>query len=186
MNLWLRLIWIALTARFRKPATIFDTTSITLYVLPNDIDFNGHVNNGRYLSLADLGRMDFVLRTGTARVALAKRAVPVVGDAMAKFRKELSPFQRYEIHTKILGWDEKWTFMEHRFVSKGRVAGIVLMRGVFKASSGPVKPAAILEGLGLQAESPTMPKWLTDWNQSCEDLAASLRQEESQVAEPTR
>jgi len=179
MNLWFRLIWLVLTVRLRKPATIFDTTTISLYVLPNDVDFNGHINNGRYLTLADLGRIDYMLRTGSAKIAIAKRAFPVVGDAMAKFRKELKPFERYELQTRLLGWDEKWTFVEHRFVSRGRVAGIVVIRGLFRSAAGIVKPAEFLEGLELQAQSPTLPQWLLDWNQSCEELTTSLREEET-------
>ena len=38
--------------------------------MPNDLDFNGHVTNGRYFTLADLGRLDFAIRTGSARIAI--------------------------------------------------------------------------------------------------------------------
>ena len=53
MNLWLRLIKVVLRALFARRIGILDTSRITLRVWPNDLDFNGHVNNGRFLTLAD-------------------------------------------------------------------------------------------------------------------------------------
>jgi acyl-CoA thioesterase FadM len=185
MNLWLRLIWMLLTARFRGPVQLFDTSVVRLRVLPNDLDFNGHVNNGRYLSLADLGRLDFVIRTGAVRVAIANRTIPLIGDAVAKFRKDLKLFQRYDLQSRLLGWDEKWIFMEHRFVRGGRVAGVVIIRGQFRSSGGPLSPSTILAGLGLAQDtvSPSLPDWALAWRRSCDALGEALREEERNRAE---
>jgi acyl-CoA thioesterase FadM len=178
MNLWLRLIWMLLGTLWRQRAGVLDTTTMRLRVLPNDLDFNGHVNNGRYLTLADLGRLDFVVRTGLARVAFAQRAIPIVGDAVAKFRKDLKPFEAYELQTRVLGWDDKWTFMEHRFVRHGRVAGVVVMRGLFRGASGPISPAVFQAALGIAVASPPLPDWVLAWHRSCDGLAQVLRDEE--------
>ena len=182
MNLWLRLIWMLVTVRFRKPVSIFDTTTLQMRVLSNDLDFNGHVNNGRYFTLADIGRLDFVVRTGSARIAIKQRALPIVGDAMAKFRKDLKLFESYELQTRLLGWDDKWTFMEHRFVCKGRVAAVVVMRGLFRSTKGLIPPGIFLAGLGLAIASPQLPDWLVTWSQSCDDIAGALRIEENMEA----
>ncbi|PRC94962.1 thioesterase family protein [Solimicrobium silvestre] len=179
MNLWFRLIWMLLTVRWRKPATIFDTTSLSMRVLPNDLDFNGHVNNGRYFTIADIGRMDFVLRTGAMRIAIEQRALPIVGDAMAKFRKDLKPFERYELQTRLLGWDEKWIFMEHCFVCRGRVAAVIAMRGLFRAKQGSLPPSAFLAELGITTASPPLPDWVRAWSQSCDSLGGVLREAEA-------
>jgi acyl-CoA thioesterase FadM len=156
------------------------TTVIRLRVWPLDLDLNRHVTNGRYFTLADLGRMDYVLRSGAFRVALRNKAVPIVGDTWGKFRRELKLFEAFEIHTRMLGWDDKWSFMEHRFVSKGRVIGVVVMRGVFRTGKGTVAPGEFARELGLDEQSPPMPTWLTDWSQSCNDMSAQLREEEGQ------
>jgi acyl-CoA thioesterase FadM len=178
MNLWFRLLWMVLTWRLRPASGIFGTTTLRMRVLPNDLDLNAHVNNGRYFTLADIGRMDFVLRTGAARVALRRKAAPIVGDSMAKFRKDLKPFERFELATRVLGWDEKWVFMEHRFVREGRVAGVVVMRGLFRTRGGVLAPAELLADLGVDAPSPPLPDWIAAWNRSCDGLASALRAEE--------
>ncbi len=162
MNLWLRLIMMLLGHRRRGKAGLLDTTVLHMRVLPNDLDFNGHMTNGRYFTVADVGRLDYVLRTGVLKVALQNRAKPIVADAEARFRKELRPFQRFELHTRLLGWDDKWTFMEHRFVSAGRVAGVVLMRGTFIGPNGPVKPAVFSAALGVAPQSPPLPGYLVE------------------------
>lgn len=181
MNLWFRLIWMLLTVRWRKRAGVLDVTTLRMTVLPNDLDFNGHVNNGRYLTLADVARMDFVLRSGAARVALGLRARPIVGDAMAKFRRDLRLFERYDIETRMLGWDEKWSFMEHRFVRQGRVLGVVVMRGLFVAPDGPVTPATLVAAMQLDPVSPPLPAWVRNWSASCDSLSDTLRAEEAQA-----
>ena len=99
---------------------LLTTTTVSLRVWPNDLDVNLHVNNGRYLALADIGRIHWFALTGALGVARRQKAFPVVGDAIAKFRRDLKVFQTFEIQTRLIGWDRKWGFIEHRFV-RGRI-----------------------------------------------------------------
>jgi acyl-CoA thioesterase FadM len=178
MNLWFRLILMLLRRPWRKPAAPMDTTVVRMRVWPTDLDLNRHVTNGRYFTLADIGRMDYVLRSGAFRVALKHKAVPIVGDTWGKFRRELRLFETFEIHTRMLGWDEKWSFMEHRFVKDGRVLGVVVMRGLFRSPKGGVSPGEFARHLGLAEQSPEMPEWLLGWSRSCDGMSAALRGEE--------
>ncbi|MYM21997.1 thioesterase [Duganella sp. FT135W] len=179
MNLWIRLIWMLLKRPWRQSADPFSITVIRMGVWPHDLDLNRHVTNGRYFTMADIGRMDYVLKTGAFRTALRLKAVPIVGDAWGKFRRELKLFETFEIHTRMLGWDDKWSFLEHRFVKDGRTAGVVIMRGVFRAPKGTVPPAVLIKDLGLPEQSPAMPDWLTAWSARCDGMSAQLRHEEA-------
>jgi acyl-CoA thioesterase FadM len=147
-------------------------------VWPNDLDFNAHVNNGRYLALADIGRMHWFVRTGMLRAAQQHKAYPVVGDAIAKFRRDLKVFQSFEIHSRLIGWDRKWGFIEHRFLRDGRVIGVVVVRGVFKGATGPVDPGALSAGLADKPASPALPEWVAQFQQCADLLSESLREEE--------
>ena len=64
MNLWPRLIRVWLAARRRPSLTVEDESVIRVRVWPHDLDLWGHVNGGRYLTLSDLSRLDFSIRTG--------------------------------------------------------------------------------------------------------------------------
>lgn len=179
MNLWFRLLMMLLRRPWRQAADPFATTVVPMRVWPLDLDLNRHVTNGRYFTMADVGRMDYVLKTGAFRTALRHKAVPIVGDVWGKFRRELKLFQRFEIHTRMLGWNDKWIFIEHRFVSKGRVIGVVIMRGVFRAARGTLPPLEIVRDLGVPEQSPALPEWLMRWSASCDAMSLQLREEEA-------
>lgn len=56
MNLWLRLLWLIVTAKARGALVLPEGVSIvTFRVWPHDLDLSVHMNNGRYLTLMDLG-----------------------------------------------------------------------------------------------------------------------------------
>lgn len=175
---WLRLIRVGFGLIAATRVDLLATTRVSLRVWPNDLDLNLHVNNGRYLALADIGRAHWFVLTGALDVARRQKAFPVVGDAIAKFRRDLKAFQTFEIRTRLIGWDHRWGFLEHRFVRKGRVIGVVTIRGVFKGPDGPVDPRVLLAGLSHAAASPELPEWLNRFQQSSELLSEQLRAEE--------
>jgi acyl-CoA thioesterase FadM len=175
---WLRLFRVGLGLVAASKVDLLATTRVSLRVWPNDLDFNLHVNNGRYLALADIGRMHWFVRTGVLGVARRYKAYPVVGDAIAKFRRDLKVFQSFEIYSRLIGWDHKWGFLEHRFVRGGRVIGVVAIRGVFKGPGGPVDPGDLLAGLAHAAVSPELPTWANRFHQGSESLSELLREEE--------
>jgi acyl-CoA thioesterase FadM len=175
---WLRLIRVGFSLIFASKVDLLATTRVSLLVWPNDLDVNLHVNNGRYLALADIGRMHWFVLSGALGAARRHSAFPVVGDAIAKFRRDLKAFQRFEIHTRLLGWDRKWGFIEHRFVRENRVIGTVVIRGVFKGPAGPLDPAVLLKDLAHDAPSPELPEWANRFQQCSELLSESLRAEE--------
>jgi acyl-CoA thioesterase FadM len=180
MFLWVRLIGLLLF-RDRQRVDVLATTRLRLRAWPTDLDLNGHVNNGRYLMLADLARIHWFLRTGVMRTALRQRARPLVGDAMAKFRRDLRLFQSFEIHSRLLGWDERWGFLEHRFVRDGRVIAVVAIRGMFRGPNGPLDPGQLLGSLNKPTTSPPLPEWLLTWDRGSEQLSAMLRLEEGRA-----
>ncbi|MDB5490660.1 MAG: Mesenchymal stem cell protein, partial [Micavibrio sp.] len=59
MNLYLRVLIVIFRALFGQPMTDVTTPQrIRLRVYPNDLDSNLHMNNGRYLTVMDLGRLN--------------------------------------------------------------------------------------------------------------------------------
>ena len=65
MNLYLRLVWLYARSRFRSRLAPQDTAVTPFRVWPSDLDTLWHMNNGKYLSIMDLGRMDLMMRSGT-------------------------------------------------------------------------------------------------------------------------
>ena len=110
MNLIFRLAWLALTARFRRHVDLLGPALTPFRVLPTDCDVLLHVNNGVYLSLMDLGRVDLMLRSGMFARLRARGWYPVVAGQSIQYFKSLNPFERFTIETRIVGWDERSFF----------------------------------------------------------------------------
>jgi len=175
---WFRLARVGFGLTAESKVDLLATTRVRLRVWPNDLDYNLHVNNGRYLALAQISGAHWFVRTGSLGIARQHKAFPVIGDAFAKFRHDLKVFQTFEIHTRVIGWDSKWVFFEHRFVRKDRVIGVVAIRGVFRGPDGPVDPQVLLAGLAHTAPSPALPDWANHFHQGGELLSELLRDEE--------
>lgn len=164
MNLWLRVIWLFLTAPFKaRIEAPFGVSRLRFMVLPNDLDTNLHLNNGRYMTIADLGRTDLVLRTGLWRAVLKEGLLPMLSGGAIRFRRELRPFQRYTLESRIVTWRATAFVMEHRFVTKDRegadiTAAIALVRGgLYDKRGRKFLPAAHLaEMAGYAGEAPAV------------------------------
>ncbi len=156
VNLFLRLIWIVIAA-FRKPGVgILDETRIRLRVLPNDLDTNIHMNNGRYLTVMDLGRTDLTIRSGLWRAMRDNRWAPVVGGARMTYRRPLDAFQRYDLTTRVIGWDDKWVYMEQRFEVAGHIHARGLVKALFLNGRRRVPSAELVAALGHDGASPVL------------------------------
>ncbi|MDZ7513506.1 thioesterase family protein [Stenotrophomonas muris] len=115
MNLWFRLLHLLLYSLFRpKLEAPFGVSRPQFRVLPNDLDSNLHMTNGRYWNIFDLGRLDLILRMGLGRVALREKWAPIVGAGTIQFRRELKPFQRFTLETRLVGWVGSRGIMEQR------------------------------------------------------------------------
>ncbi|GLK81079.1 thioesterase family protein [Methylopila turkensis] len=158
MNLWLRLLWLIVTFRFRPKLTPpFDVSNLTFRVWPHDLDLSAHMNNGRYWTLMDLGRTDMILRSGLWRAVLAHRWTPVVSAGEIRFRRELRPFARFRLRTAIASWTETHLVIEHRFLDEGdAVAAIALVRAALydRAARRFVPIRELMAEVGVVAESP--------------------------------
>ena len=175
---WLRLIGVGSSALKQPRIGLFDTTRVKLRVWPDDIDGNLHVNNGRYLTLADLGSITWFLRSGVLSQARRFRAIPLVADSIAKFRRDLKLMQAFTIETRLLGWERRCIFLQHRFLVDEYVSALVAVRCVFKSGRRTIYPSELLGGLSTRTQSPVLPAWLSQFSESCDALTRTLHEEE--------
>jgi acyl-CoA thioesterase FadM len=152
-----RISFTVLGSLTRPRAGMLDEVRLPLRIWPTDLDPYGHLNNGRYLTLMDMGRLEYGLRTGLARELLSRRWVPVLGAAAVEFRRELRAFQRCELVTRLAAWDDKWFFFEQHMEYAGQVHARAVVRGVTKLGRQTVPPAEVLATVGLASPSPLSP-----------------------------
>ena len=190
MNLWLRLLLTLVTAGWRSALSPLETSAKRFRVWPHDLDLSGHMNNGRYLTIMDLGRLDLVARCGLWRIVWRERLTPVVGTATIRFRRELKCFQSFLVETRIIGWLESTVVFEQRFIfatgaRKGEVGAEALVRaGIYDRSKRRfVAVDEILRRLGsVSIESPELSLSVQRFLELEETMRSSLRESKTIAA----
>lgn len=164
MNLIFRMIRVLLTARRRSPVHALGETSLTFTVWPTDVDVLVHMNNGRYLTLMDLGRADAVRRNGIRKALKSRNWYTVVASEAIRFRESLPLFERFELRTRILGWDEKSFYVRQQFLVRGRVVAVGIVRVRFlKGSGGTLSAAEVAQVIMPGVAAPRLPDYIPIW-----------------------
>lgn len=163
MNLLFRLIWVICSKFWRRHLHPLSESVLHLRVLPNDLDLNLHMNNGRFLSLMDLGRLDLLIRTDLAAALFRHRWQPLVGAVNIRYKVSLLPFQRYRLRTKVIGWDEKWFYIEQRFERGNRTVAVALVKALFRGDHRNIPPEETLRLIRVNIDPPVMPDKIKKW-----------------------
>lgn len=165
MNRALRVLTTVATAKGRGVVASGEAAVLPLRVLPNDIDFAGHMNNGVYFTMADLGRIDLAIRSGWGRAQVRHRVSPVVMQETMTFRTSLKPLQAYELHSVVAGWDRVSVFYEQRFVVDGQVCAQALVRMRFLQRGKGVDTDRLWQLLGIEPPPSAVPEWAKGWGE---------------------
>jgi acyl-CoA thioesterase FadM len=167
MNMFLRLIVVVVRARLRGQAPTLGAGRIPLRVRLRDLDPLGHMNNGVYFSIFDLGRIDLILRSGMYARFTQRGWYAVVTAETGSFRRELKPFRRFDLETRVIGWDERHLYFEHRIVSGGRLATSAVVQLRFLSRSGErIEPGQVMALMPDEPTRPDLPTWVADWGKS--------------------
>ena len=165
MNMYLRLLLFLLRVRAKSALSIWDTSHASFRVNPADLDVQRHMNNGRYLSIMDLGRMDLMLRSGFWKRITDAGWYPVVAGQTITYRRSLTLGQRFELATRVIGYDERWIYMEQVFRRGDTVIADAIVRARFlRSSGGSVDVQEVLDLVGQPPADLMLPDWAETWN----------------------
>jgi acyl-CoA thioesterase FadM len=165
VNLWLRLFYELVSWRFRSKLHWSDVGKRRFRVWPSDLDIYRHMNNGKFPVLFDLSRYDLALRSNTWSNWKKLGWYPVVVAETIVFRKSLMPWQKFDMESRVLGWDDQAFYYDQRMVVDGEIytQGIVRIR-FLKKSRGIVTPPEVLElTKDWQGPDPVLPDWVKRW-----------------------
>lgn len=163
MNLYLRLLWLLWKLRSLSRRGLFEESRIAFCVWPNDCDLNLHMNNGRYLTFMDLGRVHLTAQSGLLREAFRRRWMPVLAAAEITFIRSLKPFAKFDLVTRLLTWDEKYIYLEQGFEHNGELCAHALVKGLFLERGVRVPSTEVLQAIGYGEAPPPMPEALQHW-----------------------
>src|SRR5687768_16589990 len=167
MLLLVRFFIIILRSFFRPRIGALEDSIVRFTVLPHDCDLNFHLNGGRFISFMGISRVELLGRIRLLRPMLRRRWRPVMAGVMVRFRRSVLPFQRFAVRSRILGWDEKWFYIQHIVEKDGELCATGYARGVIRDGKRNVPPAEVLSLLKLESvESPPLPQAVALWREA--------------------
>jgi acyl-CoA thioesterase FadM len=152
-----------LTARRAPPLAPFQAHVSHHICWPWDIDPWMELNNGRTLTLFDLGRIPFAMRSGMVGAAKANGwGITAAGNSV-RYRRRVRAFQRVTMVTRALGWDDRFFYIEQSMWRGDECCNHMLLRSAVTSAQGIVPPARVAQAMGHSGPSPELPDWVQAW-----------------------
>lgn len=155
----------------------FEESKIKMRVWPWDIDMFLELNNGRYLTLMDIGRFNVGIRIELFKVLKQNNWGLMVGAVSSRYRRRLKPFQKFTLHTKLLYFDNRWFYFRQWFVSNGKINASFLVRTAVVSNNGLVPTKDVTNAMqydnNLINKYNTTSDWIKKWEES-DDIHKSI------------
>ncbi|MEM7520214.1 MAG: acyl-CoA thioesterase [Pseudomonadota bacterium] len=151
---------------YRMPRfeTITDTHVSHHICWPHDLDFFMELNNGRAMSLYDIGRFAAGMRAGLIKAVFKNRWALTMAGSTVRFRQRIHGFERFEMRSRAVGWDERFMYLEQSMWKRnGNCASHVLYRAAVTDKNGIIPAAEVLKAMGQDPVSPPLPEWIEKW-----------------------
>ncbi len=130
---------------------------------PWDLDPWRELNNGRTLTLYDLGRIPMARRLGLVSALRRNGWGLTVAGVSVRYRARVRAMQRFEMRSRAIGWDERFLYLEQGIWLGEKCANHMLLRAAATGPEGIVPPARVAAAMGLEAKSPPLPEWVRNW-----------------------
>ena len=159
----IRLLTSCIHALMSDKMSVDDVCETTFRCRPWYVDMFLEVNNGRILTLYDLGRFDYSIRVGLAKILKDKRWGLVVAGSSVRYRRRVRMFDKVTIRTQVVGFDKQWIYVvQSMWVNEIPTSSVVLRTGI--TNQGKVMPADdVLKALNIDGWRPEPNGWVKDW-----------------------
>ncbi len=147
-----------------------EETSLVLRAGIFDIDPLMEINNGRYLTLADIGRFNHGFRTGFYKKSRENNLYFTVAGTSTKYRYRIPFRKKFTMTTKIICYDDKWIYYHHNFIYNNQITTSLLVRtGVLK-NGKLVRPKDVEGYFEMTLPKLAMPEWVESWIKTDENF----------------
>lgn len=160
---YIRAALAVLRARRQPGTTILKTAQTHHRAWPWDTDIYGELNNGRILTLGELGRWGLAKEIGLLGALKDRKAALAIAGVSVRYRKRIPIFARYRIETRPLGWDARFLYLDVSMWMGETAANQALLRTAAVNKNGVIPPAELAASLGHEGPSPALPDWVEAW-----------------------
>ena len=148
----------------RDPIELGETHVTYFRVWPLDIDTFMELNNGRILTLMDLGRMGFFVRMGIPKQLKERGWYGTVAGTVVRYRRRVTVWQKLELRTRVIGWDEKFTYFDQAIWRGDECCAHAVVRTAITTGKGIVPSVQVADAFGYEPASPDLPDWVKSWD----------------------
>jgi acyl-CoA thioesterase FadM len=145
------------------PLGPFDTHVSHHLCWPWDLDLFLELNNGRTLTLFDLGRIPFGQRVGLLALLKRERWGLTVAGSAVRYRRRVRAFDRIEMRSRLLGWDARFMYVEQVMIVRDVTTSQAVFRTAVTDRSGIVPTDRLVAHLAPGVPSPDLPPWVAAW-----------------------
>lgn len=164
MNLYFRLFWLFIwRVRHCNKIDFLGKSTLSYRALPSDCDINFHLTNSRYPAFMDLARTYMLSEMGLLKRFIKLGWMPIINAAEFTYIRDIKPFAKFDIESKVVGWDEKYFYVEQRFVSERGLHCIAHVRGVFVCKKKQVPILKMLAEIPFNDAAPELPAEVEKW-----------------------
>lgn len=160
---FLRVAAAMLRARRQPSLAPGETHVVRTRCWPWDIDPFLELNNGRTLSLMDIGRLSLAQRSGLIDALRANGWGLTMAGVAVQYRRRVTPFAPMEIRSRVLGRDARFFYIEQLTLTRGTAAHHAVYRGAIVGPGGIVPPGQVSEAMGMADWDPPLPPWVAAW-----------------------
>ena len=148
----------------RAPPLAFLGTHVSHHrCWPQDIDLFMEMNNGRVLTILDLGRSALARRVGMLDAMRREGWGMTMAGVSVRYRKRIRPFVRFRTLSRGIGWDARFFYLDQTIWIDETCAAQALYRVALTDAQGLVAPERLARALGHDGPSPEMPAWVRNW-----------------------
>ena len=118
-----------------------------------DVDIMMHMNNASYLSHAELARWEWTAFGGLLAGSVRDKAAFIVTAATVRYRREIAPFQKFDIETRFCGVDDRncWVYQTfHNHINdreRGKILAQILLQAVIVKEGKVINPRCHLKSI---------------------------------------
>ena len=130
---------------------------------PQDIDIFLEMNNGRILTILDLGRTVLARRVGLIRALRANGWGMTIAGSSVRYRRRIRPFERFRVVSRAVGWEDRFFYLDQSIWVDGTCAAQALLRSAVTGPNGIVPPGEVFRAAGFDGDRPDLPGWVQGW-----------------------
>lgn len=130
---------------------------------PQDIDGFLEMNNGRILTILDLGRTILARRVGLLKALRDNRWGLTMAGVSVRYRRRIRPFVKFRVVSRAVGWDDKFFYLDQSIWVEDQCHVQALYRSAVTDKNGIVKPERVFAAMGFDEASPALPDWIQNW-----------------------